>query len=65
MRYENPKFEKTCKAKYMAPLYHPSKQKAEDAKVCIDQFEFPDIPCTYPVVWVQSPRSCGDLLGRG
>jgi len=52
--YENPKFEGICKAKYMAPLYNPSKEKAEDAKACIDQFEFPDIPCTYPVVWVKA-----------
>lgn len=52
--YENPQFVKICKAKYMAPLYDPSKEKPEDAKACIDQFEFPDIPCTYPVVWVKA-----------
>ena len=38
----------------MAPLYDPATQKPEDAKVCIDQFEFPDIPCAYPVVWVKA-----------
>jgi formylglycine-generating enzyme required for sulfatase activity len=54
VNYENDKFEKICKAKYMAPLYNPATQKAEDAKACIDQFEFPDIPCTYPVVWVRA-----------
>jgi len=54
IHYENPRFEKICKAKYMAPLYDPSKEKPEDAKACIDQFEFPDIPCTYPVVWVKA-----------
>jgi hypothetical protein len=54
VHYENPRFEKICKAKYMAPLYDPSKSKPEDAKACIDQFEFPDIPCTYPVVWVKA-----------
>jgi hypothetical protein len=54
VQYENPRFEKICKAKYMAPLYDPSKQKPENAKACIDQFEFPDIPCTYPVVWVKA-----------
>ena len=54
VHYENPRFEKICKAKYMAPLYDPRKEKAEDAKACIDQFEFPDIPCTYPVVWVKA-----------
>src|ERR1017187_2488237 len=54
VQYENPRFEKICKAKYMAPLYNRSKQKPEDAKACIDQFEFPDIPCTYPVGWVKA-----------
>ena len=38
----------------MAPLYDPSTEKAEDARACIDQFEFPDIPCSYPVVWVSA-----------
>jgi len=54
VHYENARFERICKAKYMAPLYDPSKEKAEDAKACIDQFEFPNIPCTYPVVWVKA-----------
>jgi hypothetical protein len=54
IHYENPEFVEICKAKYMAPLYDPSKEKPEDAKACIDQFEFPDIPCTYPVVWVKA-----------
>jgi formylglycine-generating enzyme required for sulfatase activity len=52
--YANPQFEKICGSKYLAPLYDPKTQKPEDAKVCIDQFEFPDIPCTYPVVWVKA-----------
>jgi hypothetical protein len=54
VHYENPQFERICKGKYMAPVYDPSKQKPEDAKACIDQFEFPDIPFTYPVVWVKA-----------
>ena len=52
--YANPTFEKICGSKYMAPLYEPAHQRPEDAKACIDQFEFPDIPCTYPVVWVRA-----------
>ena len=52
--YANPTFEKICGGKYMAPLYDPAHQRPEDAKACIDQFEFPDIPCTYPVVWVKA-----------
>jgi hypothetical protein len=54
IHYENPRFEKICGAKYMAPLYDPATQRPEDAKVCIDQFEFPDIPTEYPVVWVKA-----------
>jgi Sulfatase-modifying factor enzyme 1 len=54
IHYENPRFEKICQGKYMAPLYDPAKQKPEEAKACIDQFEFPDLPCTYPVVWVKA-----------
>jgi hypothetical protein len=38
IHYENPQFVKICKAKYMAPLYDPSKEKPEDAKACIDPF---------------------------
>ena len=29
-------------------------KKAEDAKACIDMFEFPNIPCVYPVTWVRA-----------
>ena len=54
VRYENPRFESICGAKYMAPLYNPDLETAETSKVCIDQFEFPNIPCAYPVVWVRA-----------
>lgn len=54
VHYENSRFERICGAKYMAPLYDPATEQAEDAKVCIDQFEFPNIPCEYPVVWVRA-----------
>jgi formylglycine-generating enzyme required for sulfatase activity len=52
--YENERFERICGAPYMAPLYDPSSQQPEDAAVCIDMFEFPDLPCEYPVVWVRA-----------
>ena len=52
--YADPSFETICGAKYMAPIYDPRNESAEDARACIDQFEFPDIPCTYPVVWVRA-----------
>lgn len=52
--YENDRYEQICGAPYMAPLYDPGHEAAEDATSCIDQFEFPDIPCEYPVVWVRA-----------
>jgi formylglycine-generating enzyme required for sulfatase activity len=52
--YANPEFERICGGKYMAPLYDPARERPEDARACIDQFEFPDVPCTYPVVWVKA-----------
>ncbi len=55
--YENPQFEKICGAPYMAPLYDPSRAKPEEAKVCIDQFEFPNVPCEYPVVWTRASEA--------
>jgi hypothetical protein len=54
VHYESPRFEKICGGKYLAPLYDPATQRPEDAQVCIDQFEFPNIPCAYPVVWVKA-----------
>jgi formylglycine-generating enzyme required for sulfatase activity len=58
--YRNPHFERICGAEHMAPLYDPRTEKPEDATACIDQFEFPDIPCTYPVVWVRA-REAAEL----
>lgn len=66
VRYENPRFEQICGARYMAPLYDPATQEPEDATACIDMFEFPDIPCAYPVVWVraaEAARICS-AMGR-
>jgi sulfatase modifying factor 1 len=47
-----------CGEKNMVALYNPSKGEAEkDAKVCIDQFEFPNIACEYPMTWVQAQQT--------
>lgn len=48
------RFERICGGPYMAPLYDPRRERPEDARACIDQYEFPDIPCEYPVVWVKA-----------
>lgn len=54
VRYENDSFARICGAPFMAPLYDPASQRPEEAEACIDQFEFPDLPCEYPVVWVRA-----------
>ena len=44
-----------CGSPFMVPVYDPSAGQTEkDAKVCVDEYEFPDIPCEHPVVWVSS-----------
>jgi formylglycine-generating enzyme required for sulfatase activity len=41
-----------CARANMVPVYDPDAgETAKDAKVCIDQFEFPDVACEYPVVF--------------
>jgi hypothetical protein len=47
---QNPDFERVCGAKWMAPI----NLSYSGPPVCIDQFEFPNIPCEYPLVWVSS-----------
>jgi sulfatase-modifying factor enzyme 1 len=63
--YENARFEKICGAKYMAPLYNPNTGHPEEATACIDQFEFPDIPCAYPVVWVKAAEAAELCAAEG
>ncbi len=53
-RYASSRNQRICGDKFMAPLYDPRSEKPGDAKACIDQFEFPNIPCTYPVVWTKA-----------
>ncbi len=52
--YDNARNRRICGDRYMAPLYDPATQRPEDANACIDMFEFPNIPCTYPVVWIKA-----------
>jgi formylglycine-generating enzyme required for sulfatase activity len=53
-RDDTERSERICGAPHMAPLYDPARQAPEQAQACIDRFEFPDIPCEYPVVWVRA-----------
>ena len=63
--YANPRFEKICGGPFMAPLYDPRTQTPEQATACIDQFEFPDIPCAYPVVWVKAKEAAELCAAEG
>ena len=52
--YRNREWERICGGRYRAPLYDPQTETARDAEVCVDMFEWPNIPMTYPVVWVRA-----------
>jgi len=58
-------FARICGGPNMAPLFDPSHQRAEDARACIDQYEFPDIPCAYPVVWVKAREAAQICTAMG
>lgn len=53
-------FETICGSKLMAPLYDPARETAEQARACVDRYEFPGLPCVYPVVWVRA-REAAEL----
>jgi Sulfatase-modifying factor enzyme 1 len=59
-------FARTCGGPFMAPLYDPTRERAGDARSCIDQYEFPDMPCAYPVVWVKAREAAQicDAMGK-
>jgi len=53
--------EPICGAPFMAPLYDPVVGESEQgAKVCIDRYEFPGIPCEHPVTG-PSAREAAEL----
>ena len=49
--------EPRCGAPYMVPVYDPARQTKDDATVCIDRYEFPGLPCEYPVTWVSTSQA--------
>ncbi len=50
--YRNARYERICGQPYEVPLYDPETQEPEDATVCVQMFEYPNVPLAYPVVWV-------------
>lgn len=65
INYANDEFKKICGAPFMAPLFNPDKETMADAKTCIDQFEFPDLPCVYPVVWTRASEAAEICEAQG
>lgn len=49
--------ERICGARNMVALYDPKHEEPEQAKLCIDQYEFPNLACEYPVVWVRASEA--------
>ena len=60
VRYDNPSSSASAAPSTWRRSTIRPPRRPEDAKACIDQFEFPDIPCTYPVVWVRA-REAAEL----
>ena len=50
--------EKLCAARYMSPIW--GKERGAKPDACIDQYEFPNIPCEYPVIY-PSAREAAQL----
>ena len=47
-----------CGAPNMVPVFDPAAGgSAENAKLCVDQYEYPNIACDYPVTWVKSDEA--------
>jgi formylglycine-generating enzyme len=47
-----------CGAANMVSVFDPaSGQTAADARLCIDQYEYPNIACDYPLTWVKSDQA--------
>jgi hypothetical protein len=62
---DDARFERLCGARHMVPLYDPARERPEDARACIDQYEFPDVPCDYPVVWVKAREAAEICAAEG
>ena len=47
-----------CGAPNMVSVFDPAAGQTPDgAKLCIDQYEYPNIACDYPVIWVKSDEA--------
>jgi formylglycine-generating enzyme required for sulfatase activity len=50
----------------MVPLNSPGERASEASTlVCIDQYEFPNLPCEYPVVWARASEAAALCAATG
>jgi len=63
--YRNARFERICGRPWEVPLYDPQTQRPEDATVCVQMFEYPNIPLAYPVVWVRANEAAQICAAEG
>ena len=49
----------------MVPLYDPATQSPADATACIDQYEFPGVPCAYPLTQVRADEAAAICAAMG
>lgn len=44
-----------CGAPFMSPIWNAKAgETSAQARVCVDRYEFPGIPCEYPVTWISA-----------
>ena len=55
-----------CGAPNMVAVFDPNQSDVLHATVCVDQYEFPNIPCEYPLVWVRASEAAQicQILGK-
>lgn len=46
-----------CGSPYMVPVFPAGADLRTQPQVCIDQYEFPNLPCEYPIVWVRASEA--------
>lgn len=63
--YRNARFERICGRPWEVPLYDPQTQRPEDARVCVQMFEYPNVPLAYPVVWVRAREAAQLCAAEG
>jgi len=56
-----------CGAPNMVAVFDPKTEDVNRARLCMDQYEFPNVPCEYPLVWIRASEAnaiCGAMGKR-